>query len=114
MVVVVIPLPSLPGAPVAPVSPFAPSETLAIVMVSEVPPPAAFTAIVRAVMVAPVMVTVLPERLTPSGTVPLKVPPLTLYCQPVVLLGIVVLSAVPVIVEVAGVVAPPPGGDTSA
>ena len=49
--------------------PSAPSITLATVKVSAMPPASAiFTAMVRAVIVAPVMVTTLPVRPTPAGT----------------------------------------------
>ena len=67
------------------------------------------TAIVRAVIVAPVIVTTLPVRATPAGTVAEKAAPSTLYCQTL----IVVPVEVPVTVDVAGFEAPPTAGTVS-
>ena len=67
------------------------------------------TAMVRAVIVEPVIVTTLPVRATPVGTVAAKAAPSTAYSQTV----IVVLVPIPVTVEVAGVVAVPVVGTAS-
>src|SRR5690606_11355757 len=100
--------PSLPSLPSLPSVPLAPSVTLATVNVSTVPPAsAALMVTVRAVIVAPVTVTTFPERVTPAGSAATNAAPFTEYVQAV----IVVFTAAPVTVEVAGVVAPPAGGE---
>src|SRR5690606_6999889 len=94
------------SAPAPPVPPVAPFETRATVMVSDTPAASDILIVmVRCVIVEPVMVTVLPERTAYAGNAP-KVPPSRLACHCV----IVVLSAVPVTTDVAGVVAPPVEG----
>src|SRR5690606_13538684 len=90
-----------------PVPPVAPSATFATVRLSEAPSALAMrTVIVLAVMVAPVMVTTFPLRTAPVGAVVVNAAPSTLYCQELM----VVLMAVPVTTDVAGVVAPPAAG----
>src|SRR3954471_7272573 len=101
--------PSTPAGPTPPVLPVAPSWGRETVSVSAMPLAVLdiFTAIVRAVIVAPVIVTTFPVLLTPGGTVWEKTALSTLYSY----LSIVVLVAVPVTVAVVGVVAPtPPAG----
>lgn len=88
---------SLPGKP------FEPSRTAAMVIVSEIVPSLALIERVLNVIVAGLIVTVFPDRLTPAGAVDEKVPPFTEYCH----VDIVVFTAVPTTVKfVAGVGVP--------
>jgi hypothetical protein len=70
---------SAPAGPVPPVDPVAPSNTLATVIVSATPVASAIlTVIVFAVIAEPVIVTTLPVRETPAGTVAENAAPSTL------------------------------------
>ena len=99
-------LPSEPFPPVLPVSPlapFSPSTILAIVKVSETPPPVALIERVLNVIEPGAIVTVFPLLETPVGNPVPNVPPFTEYVHEL----IVVLTEVPTTVKLAlGVLTP--------
>ena len=95
--------PVLPVLPVSPLAPLSPSTILAIVKVSETPPPVALIDRVLNVIEPGATVTVFPLLVTPVGNPVPNVPPFTEYVHEL----IVVLTEVPTTVKLAlGVLTP--------